>query len=115
MSAETITGGTIQEAVHNVFRGKTETVTLGADKVLTTLSPMLQFLNNGGAVRDLTLPAEADSAGLMFIIKNVTGGAFAITVKDDAAGTIASLLETESCIVMCDGTTWEGVSVGGET
>ena len=108
------TGGEIADARHGPMRYKTETVTLAADKVLTNKSPPVQFLDNGAAVRNVDLPAEADSEGLFFFIKNIAGGAFAITVRDDAAVTQASIAQLESCICFCDGTTWECM-VGAET
>ncbi len=114
MAEDLITGGEIADARHGPMRFKTETVTLAGDKVLTNKSPPCQFLDNGGAVRNVDLPAEADSVGLFFFIKNVSGGAFAITVRDDAAGTVAALDQNEGCVCFCDGTTWEAI-VGAET
>ena len=108
MSAETITGGTIEEAVHNIFRFKTETVTLGADKVLTKKSPTVQFLDPGGAARNVTLPPEADSAGLFFIIVNQADAAEIITVRDDTPTTVVTPTQNEVAVVVCNGVTWEG-------
>lgn len=67
---------------------------------------------SAGASEDLTLPAEADSDGLVLFIFN-TGGE-GIVIKDDGGGTVATLATTEHAIVACDGTTWQGL-VGAET
>ena len=108
MSQVLIEGGTIENTfMKNRFRMKVNTETLGAAKTLVETDAPVQFFDNGAAVRTITLPAEAVSEGLFFFIKNTGGGANAITVEDDGSVTVASLLETESCICFCDGTSWE--------
>lgn len=87
------------------------TETLTGNKTLLVTDYMLQFLDPDGA-RTVTLPAEASSAGLVFIIANAAGGAEDITVQDDAPATVVTIGQNESGIVFCDGTTWHGM-VGG--
>lgn len=93
----------------NEFRLGVETETLGGTKVLTTKSPTLQFLDPGGAARNVDLPAEADSEGLVFIISNEADAAEVITVRNDAAGTIVTPTQNEAAIVFCNGVTWSGL------
>lgn len=115
MTALNLQGGLLERVYVNNFRGKHVTETLAAQKVLTEKSPMIQLLDNGGAVRDVLLPPEADSEGLIFIIANTGGGAFAITVKEDSdTTTIVTLDQAQAGIVFCDGTTWFGF-IGGIT
>lgn len=115
MSQVLIEGGTVENVFFkNRFRFKVNTETLGATKVLVPTDNIIQFLDNGAAVRTVTLPAEADSEGLMFMVANSGGGANAITVEDDGSNTILSLLENEMGLAICDGTTWIGF-LGGAT
>ena len=60
---------------------------------------------NAGAAIDLNLPAEEESNGLVFGIAE-TGGANAITVKNDAGGTIVTVALSTTVLVGCDGTAW---------
>jgi len=73
-------------------------------------SPPTHFLNPT-ADRTVLLPAEADSAGLMFFLINdaADGAGFELAVKEDAGSTtIANLGGGEAGIFVCDGTTWVG-------
>jgi hypothetical protein len=115
MSQVLIEGGSIENTfLKNRVRFGRNTETLAAGKTLVEKDPPLQFLDNGGAVRTVTLPAEAVSEGLFFFIANTGGGAFAITVEDDATGLVASLAQNEHAVCFCDGTTWLGL-VGTST
>ena len=60
---------------------------------------------NAGAAIDLTLPPEESSNGLVFGIAE-TGGAFAITVKNDAGGTVVTVALSTTVLVGCDGAAW---------
>ena len=82
-----------------------ETKTLSANLTLTVDSPSMQHIDPNGA-RDLTLPAESDSDGLVFFIYNAAGGSEVITIKDDGGSTVCTPGQNESAIVFCDGTTW---------
>lgn len=88
--------------------------TLSATKVLITSDPTIQMLDPGGAARNVDLPAEEDSLGLVFIISNEADAAEIITIRNDAAATIATPTQGESAIVWCDGTSWRGL-VGADT
>jgi hypothetical protein len=78
-----------------------------ADTALTVGSAPIQ-VGVPTAARVATLPAEAQSAGLMFFFVNNSAGAFSITVKNAAAATIATIAQNKRGIVWCDGTTWFG-------
>lgn len=65
--------------------------------------------NSGGAAEILKMPAEADCPNALIFIKN-TGGE-SITLQNDAAGAIDTVLTSELCILHCDGTTWTKASV----
>lgn len=85
------------------------TKTLTGNLTLTVDDTPLQFLDPGGAGRDVTLPAVASSKGLFFIISNEADALEILTVKDAAAATIVTPTQNEACIVFCDGTTWSGL------
>jgi hypothetical protein len=75
----------------------------------TTLTGNILYVDaNSSATENLELPPEADSTGLVLVIQN-TGGE-TIEVLDDAGSNpgngACSLLTTEACIAICDGTTW---------
>ncbi len=108
MSAVNINGGTIKNTFFSEMRLSNVTETLAANKTLTVDSPTLQFIDPNGA-RNLVLPAEADSDGLMFIIVNQAGGSEVITIQDDASATVCTPGQNETAFVFCDGTTWEGL------
>lgn len=114
MAQVIIQGGLIENAFHNQFRFKHETETLAGTKTLNKNSPSLQFLDPGGAARNVDLPAEADSTGLVFVIVNRADAAENIVVRNDAAGTIATIAQNEMGIVACDGVAWQGL-VGTNT
>lgn len=91
-----------------VQRNRLESVilTLGAAYVVDGDLPQLLFLDPGGAGRNVDLPAEADSKGLFFIIVNTADAAEALTIRNDAAGTVGSVTQNEAAFCVCDGTTW---------
>lgn len=84
-------------------------LTLAATLVLTKDSPTINFLDPGGAARNVDLPAEEESFGLVFIIANEADAAEVITVRNDAAGTIVTPTQGESALLFCDGTAWRGI------
>ena len=84
------------------------TETLAANKTLTATSEIVQFLDPGGAGRDVTLPAEASSTGRLFIIVNTADAAEVLTVKNDNGDTICTPTQNEAAILVCNGTTWAG-------
>ncbi len=74
--------------------------------------PPVLLLDPDGSARDVLLPAEGDSKGLLFYIYNTAGGQpEIISVKDDSdTDTILALDQNEVGLVHCDGTTWRGFS-----
>ena len=82
----------------------TEAIT--ANKTLTIADAEVQFLAPDAA-RDVTLPAEALSDGLVFEIHNTAGGAFSLTVKDDGAATIGTVAQNKAARFVCDGASWK--------
>ena len=94
--------------------GEINTETLAADKTIADGDPGLQFLDPGGAARDVDLPAAADNVGACYIIINTADGAEAITVRDDASATVLTLDQDQHGIVFCNGTIWRGF-MGGIT
>lgn len=109
MAQVLIEGGEVRNAKHNEFRGFVNVQTLTGTTVLQKDSPMVQFLDPGGAARNVDLPAEADSEGLVFIIVNTADAAEIITVRDDGGGTIATPTQNEMCMVACSGAVWRGM------
>jgi len=84
---------------------------LAGDKTLVVTDAKYQKLDPGGAHRDVNLPAEADSTGLEFFIANAADNAENLVVKNDGAGTIATLNQNEAAIFICDGTNWVVMNV----
>lgn len=81
---------------------------------LEALKGNLIVIDPGGGNVDLTLPPEANAAGICLDIQNSADAAETVTVKDDAAATIIVLAQDEAGRVCCDGTAWRGF-VGAET
>lgn len=112
---ENIDGGRLSGALVGKLLVEGAVVTLGGDIALGAESEPLQMLDPGGAARTVTLPAEASSKDLMFIISNRADAAENITVENDAAATIATLTgsatagSSETGIFWCDGTSWYSV------
>lgn len=65
----------------------------------------------GGAARNLILPPEATSAGLVLFISNKADAAEVITIQDDTPATVCTPTQGESAVVWCDGVTWDGGTV----
>jgi len=87
----------------------TNTETLTGNKTLTAADARIQVLDPGGAGRTITLPAEAQAAGLDFIIHNSADAAEVLTIKDDGGGTVCTPAQNETAYVFCDGTSWRGI------
>lgn len=103
-------GETGYDALHQIvgsiaLKGGANVETLSGNKTLVVGDKTFQKLDPAAA-RDLILPAEAESNGLLFYIMNAADAAETITVKNDNADTIVTLPQNESAIVICDGTTW---------
>lgn len=87
--------------------------TLAAAKTLTAKDAPIQILDPGGAGRDVTLPAEANTTDprlgsdqLVMFIYNAADAAEALTVKDDGASTIGTVGQGACGVFFCDGTSW---------
>lgn len=91
------------------FKIKANIETLSGDKTLVVTDCPLQILDPAGA-RNVDLPAEADSAEMVFIIVNTADAAENISVRNDAAGAIVTVGQNECGFCVCDGTTWRGYS-----
>ncbi len=88
---------------------------LGGNKTITVDYPPVLILDPNNATRDVTLPAEALSKGLMFFILNDGDGSQILVIKDDASATIITLDFPDNGWVFCDGTTWRGIVSKGIT
>jgi hypothetical protein len=86
---------------------ETNTETLSDNKTLIATSEQIQYLDPGGSARDITLPAEASSSGLEFIMFNTADADETLTVKDDTPATVGTIKQGESNRFVCDGTTWK--------
>jgi hypothetical protein len=111
MGKTNLEGGTMQDVYQKTTRFNHQTIALGADLTLTAKHPTLLFIDPGGSARTITLPAEADAEGMMFIIFNTADMAEVISIVDDAAATITpdiTFTQNEMAILCCDGTSWRG-------
>ena len=81
---------------------------LSSNKTLTISSARLQFFAAQGADRTVTLPAEPDSKGIVFIIFE-TLGSYSLLIKDDSAGLILTIGPQKAGLVACNGTSWKGL------
>ncbi len=97
-----------------ISRFQSTTSTLAGALVLTHDSNQLQFLDPGGAGRNVDLPAEEESDGLMFVIVNRADAAEDLTVRNDAAGTVGTVSQNEIGIFVCNGVAWASC-VGANT
>ncbi len=97
------------------FKMDFHTEKLGATKVLTVDHPPVVILDPDGATRDVTLPAEASSIGLMFFILNGGDGSQILVIKDDGGSTIITLDFPDNGWVHCDGVKWRGIVSKGIT
>lgn len=81
---------------------------LAANRTLLTTDYVIQWLDPNGSDRDVTLPAEANSTDLLFIILNTANGAGEdLVVEDDTPTTIVTLGPGMTGIFSCDGTNWK--------
>jgi len=68
--------------------------------------PPVLLVDPGGGAANFDLPAEADLANQMLFVVNTADAAEALTVRNDAAGTIIALSQNESVLIYCDGTSY---------
>jgi hypothetical protein len=89
------------------------TETLAADRVISPAEVKrfnLFSFDPDGAVRNVDLPPEAHSEGVVLIIANAGVATEIITVRNDAAATIATPDGAEAALVFCDGVAWFGLT-----
>lgn len=90
------------------------TETLGANLTLLVADAENQFLDPGGAHRDVILPAEATAIYYSYFIANTADNAENLVVKDDGGSTIVTIAQNECAVVKCNGIVWKGL-VGANT
>lgn len=84
--------------------------TIADNFAITVKHPPLLILDPDGGAKDVLLPKEADSKGLVYVIVNGADAAEAITVKDDAdAVTVGTLAQGKIGLFVCDGVNWYGL------
>lgn len=116
MTVVNLTSGVVKQLMcEHGFRLLPIVQTLGGNLTLDRESPPVHFLDPGGAGRTITLPAEADSEGLVFVIWNTADALEVLTIEDDAAGAVATPTQNEASVCICDGTAWHGFTVTTES
>jgi len=84
--------------------------TMSGTKTLVPQDAQFQLLDpNGG--NNLDLPVVGASQGLFYVVKNTTGAAENIVVRDADGATKETLGSGKWGIFMCDGTSWETMGV----
>lgn len=73
--------------------------------------PSLLQIEPTGANRDLTMPAEADVEGKVWIIINGAAATHALVVKDDAGNTIQSVAATKAVMAVVIDGAWKVFSL----
>ena len=108
MAAANLKDGKSKSLVMSEMRVSNVTRTMAGNETFTVDSPTANFLDTDGG-KTVTLPAESDSDGLIFLFYNSSGGAEVLTIKDDGGSTVCTPTENESALVFCDGRTWAGL------
>jgi len=88
-------------------------VTTKTDTATLTLAEMGDIIANKGTAFTITVVAAAGYTGLWYYFINI--GAGTVTVAEDGVGTLATLLQNESCLIIDDGTTWHTGAVQVQT
>ena len=107
-----LSGGTAENLKMVTLDLRSATVTLGGDTALSIKSAPIQVLDPGGTHRDVTLPAEASSDGLVFIIVNAASSTENLLVKNDSGTLLNTLTGVSGATAnargqyVCDGSTW---------
>lgn len=97
---------TLKLSVTRPIKRAVNTEALAATKVLQTDDVGVHWLDPDGAGRNVDLPAEADSAGLEFVVINTADAAENLTVRDDGGTTIGVVGQNEMGMFFCNGTSW---------
>ena len=90
-------------ARHFEFKNGVNIESIVDNKTLSYKDSMVQVLDVDSN-RDVILPAERN--GAIFMIKN-ENNTYAITVKNAASATIATLAVNEGSVFACDGSAWK--------
>jgi hypothetical protein len=94
-----------------LISGTTLTETLAGNRTLTR-AEVDQYdcfaFDPDGSGRNVVLPAEADSRGVILFIVNTADGAEVLTVQDDTPATVCTPTQAEAAVVWCDGSSWYG-------
>lgn len=85
---------------------------LTADRVLTTaeIDQYQGFLFAPTAGRNLDLPAEEACEGVLLLLANKAGGAYTLTVRNDAGGTVIAMTQNQVALLFCDGVAWSEIT-----
>lgn len=89
----------------------TNTETLSENKTLLFTSRQVQFLDPNGSDRDVILPTESDSNGIVFYITNV-GSANNLVIKDASPEILMTVEPGTTATAICNGVSWN-MSGGG--
>lgn len=95
------------------LKGGIRIATLAGAETWTHQNATVAFLDCGGAGRTITLPAEENGGGYLYVIVNTSDAAEDITVNNDAAAAVITISQNEAGIVACDGTAWDGFIITG--
>lgn len=91
-----------------IFQLDHNTEILTGDRILTTVDETVQFLDPGGASRNITLPAEVSSTDLVFTIYNNSDGVGEdLVIRDDTPTTLMTIGPEQGQRFSCDGTDWK--------
>ena len=115
---------TLLSGATSLLAHKSEAITCAGDHTLlvsgtaaanqTVIKSNVIIMDPGGAGRNITLPAEASSTGLLLFLFNAADADEGLVVRSDEPATIVTVGQSEGAVLFCDGTTWLGL-VGGET
>lgn len=102
-------------SIGSVGQGLDRTATTATGNItLTVDSKPVQVIDPNGANRNVTLPAVAQSHGLLFFITH-SGSANTLAVKNPGGTTIGTVGQGQAAIAWCDSTGWSclvGVGAG---
>ena len=101
-------------ALEQAALARPDTEILADDKVLVDSDAAIQFLDPGGAAREVELPAEGND-NHPFLIVNTADAAEALTVKDDSGGTIGTVARDEAKLFVSNGSVWRQLTAGSSS
>lgn len=87
--------------------GEFHSFTATGNITLDNTYPEILKIDPGGSSRDVTLEAEANSAGLKREFINAADASENLVIKDDGGSTICTINQNEKARVYCDGSAWE--------